>query len=189
MTKMEIGTHKTLLHGTSHHHTEAPAHSLPETTDTSSLALIEALNNLGQKLDIFTGIFATMGQIPSGLSVPQGPAPTIARTDTDTAQSVGSGPKFPLPDLAPPAPPTQQTASLPEAGARIPGLMENLGQARGAWSDQTSAMQHSVEAIMSFLENQAAIEPPKFDATDILNRLSVLEEQQRNLQSQVNTSR
>jgi hypothetical protein len=68
-------------------------------------------------------------------------------------------------------------------------LAEMLTRSGGGWTEQVAGVQQALEAIMAHLENLAANAAPKFDPAGILSRLSDLEEQQKDLQSQFNTNR
>jgi hypothetical protein len=68
-------------------------------------------------------------------------------------------------------------------------LAETLSRSGGGWTEQADGVPQALEAIMAYLENQAANAAPKFDPAGIMSRLSALEEQQKDLQSQFNTNR
>jgi hypothetical protein len=87
-------------------------------------------------------------------------------------------------------------ATGPAAGAgganRAPDtsrLVDTLARAQGGWPAQAADLRQGVEAIMEFLENQAAAAAPGLDLSGILARLQNLEEQQKNLQSQLSVNR
>ncbi len=80
----------------------------------------------------------------------------------------------------------QSMAALAEDARR---LADTLTRSRNDWQEQSAGVQQALEAIMGFLESQAANVAPNVDVAGIMSRLRDLEEQQRTLQSQFNTNR
>ena len=68
-------------------------------------------------------------------------------------------------------------------------MADTLAGSGQSWPEQAAGVQQALESIMAYLENQAATAAPKVDVAGILGRLSDLEEQQKNLQSQFNNNR
>ena len=186
--------HKPKAH--SHPHPQAepaaePMQSSPHmgAETPGNAALIESLDSLARKLDSFSGALAELMNAPI--------QPTGANT-TAGASSI-SGPGAIPASAAPSAQPFMREGSsisdapdpvgLQTSAAKVSSLVDKVSQSRNAWAQQAGAVQSSLEAIMRFLESEAAIEEPKMDLSDIMSRLGNLEEQQRNLQMQFNASR
>jgi hypothetical protein len=68
-------------------------------------------------------------------------------------------------------------------------LLDTFARAQAGWPEQAADLRQALDAVMEFLENQAAAAPARLDLSDILARLQNLEEQQKNLQSQFSASR
>jgi hypothetical protein len=68
-------------------------------------------------------------------------------------------------------------------------LVDGLSSSRNSWEQSLADLRQAVDAIMEYLENQAATALPATDLSDILERLKQLEEEQKNLQSRFNNSR
>ncbi len=68
-------------------------------------------------------------------------------------------------------------------------LLDTFARAQAGWPRQAADLRQALEAVMEFLENQAAAVPSRLDLSDILARLQNLEEQQKNLQSQFSANR
>jgi hypothetical protein len=94
-------------------------------------------------------------------------------------------------DSTPPAsrPSAPVENGWPAVAREAQRLVDTVARSGGGWAEQAADAQQALEAIMSFLENQAASAAPKVDVAGILGRLRNLEDQQQELQSQFNISR
>jgi hypothetical protein len=154
--------------------------------------MIEACDRLGRKLDELTGLFREQIQARQQLQPPAVPRPAapgntgdqaveppVAEREAPREIKPKSGPGAGSPAAAPTAP-----AGMAESAR---GLVDTLARAGRGWPEQAAGLQQALEAVMAYLENQAAA--PRADVGGIMSRLSALEEQQRALQGQVNVNR
>jgi hypothetical protein len=167
--------------------------------------MIEACDRLGEKLDQLASIAQALAQAwpqerrPSGAGASgraaDGAVPTVP--EALDALRVAETPREKQPGPAPEnglgqprmstAAPSPESAGGAAADARR--LVDTFARSQGGWSEQAADLRQAVEAIMAFLENQAATAPPQSNLSDILGRLQSLEEQQKNLQSQLSVNR
>jgi len=171
--------------------------------------MIEACDRLGEKLDQLASLAQALAQAwpqdrgPSGAS-PGARAPAdgaVARApavsgapgaeEAPRDRRPGPGPETGHSQqehsAAPPAP--AANGGAPDAGTDPRHLVDTLARSQGAWPEQAADLREALEAVMAFLEKQAASAPPRLDLSDILGRLQNLEEQQKNLQSQISLNR
>jgi len=83
-------------------------------------------------------------------------------------------------------------AGAPESGGPAPDasrLIDTIARSLNGWQEQAAGTQQTLEAIMAYLESQAADAAPKVEVAGIMSRLRDLEVQQQNLQTQFNTNR
>jgi hypothetical protein len=182
----------------------------PEGQTTASATMIEACDRLTQKLDELTGIVREQIQErhqfrePAAIDSSERETPAYPAIDPQVMERV------PLSNQAPrrPQPARSEIESGQRAGSRAqedtgtPGpdgmavatenarrLIDTLSRSRDGWQEQAAGLQQALEAIMDFLESQAATASPKVDVGEIMSRLRNLEMEQQTLQSQFNTNR
>jgi len=119
------------------------------------------------------------------------PADFTARRELPPFQKAGVRPKDQsskgnVPGVPPAVPEGEGLAAMAQGARR---LVDRLADSGAGWPEPAAGMQQALEAVMAYLENQAANVAPKFDADAIMSRLRDLEEQQQALQSQFNVSR
>jgi hypothetical protein len=115
-------------------------------------------------------------------SIPQDEPATDQRRDA--AATLPSGERAPAPQ-----PGATAGGGLVEMAQDARRMADTLAGSGQSWPEQAAGVQQALESIMAYLENQAATAAPKVDVAGILGRLSDLEEQQKNLQSQFNNNR
>jgi hypothetical protein len=170
----------------------------------ASATMIEACDRLGGKLDEMAGIvreqIEAWRQIhepaapnPGGIESPADPSGFV-RAPVESSEAGGDrNPKGPLegretgPDKTAGDETGAESMTALAEGARR--LADTLTQTRSGWPEQAAGIQQALEAIMAYLENQAAAAAPQVDTADIIKRLKDLEEEQENLQSQLNNNR
>jgi hypothetical protein len=190
------------------------AAATPESNITASATMVEACDRLAQRLDEVASLFRE--QIQASHQTRESAAPGAGVRETPASQAVDADvtERIPLADQAPRRPqaarpeiqPGQDAGSraLDETGdgsAASPGdegasaavqnahrLVDTLSRSRDGWQEQAAGLQEALEAIMDFLEGQAAT-APKVDVAEIMSRLRNLEEEQQSLQSQFSTNR
>jgi t-SNARE complex subunit (syntaxin) len=179
-----------------------------ETQAAASPAMVEACDRLSQKLDEVTAIIKE--QLQAWQQIPELAGSNSGGNETAAHPAVDSPATQGIPISRTPESgnfeinPTQETASLASAktGAsetngsaavaeRARHLIETLSRSRDGWQEQAASLQQALEAIMDFLEGQAAATAatPKVDVTEIVSRLRNLEEEQQNLRSQMSVNR
>jgi hypothetical protein len=162
--------------------------------------MIEAFDRLGQRLD---QVSAAVAEQVQALQQMRGPlAPSLSPDfveDTRLNRQIASGtqnPRIPESQGSEIALSGQDGTTAPGTGHGTAALAENarrlvdtLSRSRDDWQAQAADLQQALGAIMDYLENQAAANTTKSDLNEIMSRLRNLEEEQRNLSSQFNTSR
>jgi hypothetical protein len=171
--------------------------------------MLEACERLGEKLDNLAALAQGLAEAwqqnraPSGASPAAGDAAAgaVARgREASSAPGGGEPPGERRPggghetgdsqEEKSPAPPGPAAGAGGANGApEASRLVDMFARAQGGWPAQAADLRQGVEAIMEFLENQAAAAAPGLDLSGILARLQNLEEQQKNLQSQLSVNR
>jgi hypothetical protein len=182
---------------TPHHVHPAPA-ATPARQTGESAPMIEACDRLGGKLDEVAGLFREQIQAWRQLQPPAPPQPAapgnagdqaveppVAAREQPREIKPHSGPDAGSPGGAAPTAPADNGPAAMAESAR--SLVDTLARAGRGWPEQAAGLQQALEAVMAYLENQAAA--PMADVSGTISRLSALEEQQRTLQSQINTNR
>jgi hypothetical protein len=174
------------------------AAATPETQTTASATIIEACDRLAQKLDELTSVVREQVQDRQQTSASGVPASDASRAlsqpaldgrvrgalPLDGENPNASGPGHPE-NTGLDAPSTNGTAAVADKARRI---IDTLSRSRDDWQTQAAGLQQALEAMMDFLEGQAAA-APKVDVSDIMSRLRTLEEEQQNLRSQLSVNR
>ena len=194
--KTTTSNHKSKEPTAGHHF---PVHSdiagaAPESTATPSNTMVEACDRLAEKLDEVAGIFREQLQAWQQMREPAAAilnqhelAPSPALASSLMGPSSNQVPALPPRQTDEPSGPADQSIAITAENARR--LADTLSLSRDAQRQQMDNLRQSLEAIMEFLERQAAEAAPKLDASEIMSRLQNIEEQQQNLQSQFNTNR
>jgi len=161
-----------------------------------------ACERLGEKLDNLAALAQALAQAwqPNQGPANAGPGaggaaagPASPRPEPSPAPGAGETPRESQSGPGREAAFSQQHSPVPapdgEAGAAgaapdASRLFDTFARAQAAWPQQAADLRQALQAIMEFLENQAAAAPTRLDLSDILARLQNLEEQQKNLQSQ-----
>jgi hypothetical protein len=171
--------------------------------------MLAACDRLGEKLDNLAALFQALaqswppGQGPAGagpgagtaaagpVSPWPGPLPAPGPGETSRENQPGPGHEAGFSQQYNPAdaPGRGGSAGAPGAAPDASRLLDTFARAQAGWPQQAADLRQALEAVMEFLENQAAAVPARLDLSDILARLQNLEEQQRNLQSQFSVSR
>jgi hypothetical protein len=174
----------------------------PERQTIASATMIEACDRLAQKLDEVAGIVREQIQAWHQIREPAAPdagarervpladqaskRPQTARAEIEPGQGAGARAQDQTDGESAGAPGTEGLGSATENARR---LVDTISRSRDGWQEQAAGLQQALEAIMDFLESQAANAAPKVDVADIMNRLRNLEEEQQSLQSQFSTNR
>jgi len=177
--------------------------------------MIEACDRLTQKLDEVAGLFRQQIQTWTQIREPALADSGAREIPDDPGADAQTSERVSLADQARRKPQPQRSVIEPGQGAGssmqeeiglgtagapkddgLAGMAENarrlvdtFSHSRDGWQEQADSVRQSLEAIMDFLERQAAAASPKVDAAEIMSRLRNLEEEQHNLQSQFNNSR
>jgi len=204
--------HKIQKHISAHHPaTESDtAAAATETQSDASTTMIEACDRLSQKLDEVTAIIKE--QIQAWQQIPElagsnsggsetavhlavdSPTTDRAPLDPQISKALGSeGPEIQQSQNAAASTSTgaSETNGSSVVAERARQLIETLSRSRDGWQEQAASLQQALEAIMDFLEGQAAAvaAAPKVDVAEIVSRLRNLEEEQQNLRSQMSVNR
>jgi hypothetical protein len=196
-------------HRSTPHHDAGSA--APESTAAASITMIEACDRLSGKLDELTTLIRE--QVQAGQQMQS--AESTGSIESETAAGLPIRIDMVSQNQIKPRPqadlhPTDSGEPVRDAGStsldttdRInrggtTGMAENtrrlidtLSQSRDGWQEQAADLHRALEAVMDFLETQAAAATaaPKIDVAEIMNRLRNLEEEQRNLRSQISLTR
>jgi hypothetical protein len=186
--------------------TEIPrAVSPPEKQPPAGDGTVAALDRLGEKLDRTAALLER--QLEAWKQTPaigdRRPAPEEAPARTaihapEAGREVSTDGTRVGPPVAPrPATTETQNENIPAAPPGPPAetanlagdtrrLLDRLSRSQNGWRDPLTDLRQAVDAIMEYLENQAAASPPPVDVSDILSRLKNLEVEQKNLQTRLN---
>jgi hypothetical protein len=171
--------------------------------------MLEACDRLGEKLDNLaalaqalaeawqrnqgpSGAGPVVGESPPGAVSPRrepSPAPGAGETSGERRPGPGSEAGLDQPESRAAAPSLEANAGGAAAAPDASRLLDTFARAQAGWPEQAADLRQALDAVMEFLENQAATAPQRLDLSDILARLQNLEEQQKNLQSQFSANR
>jgi len=160
------------------------AATAPERQTNASVAMIEACDRLGQKLDEVTGLVRQ--QVEAWRQIRPSAAPPAEGTSHAGPRAQESPPDESASAAPTDAPGSGGLAATSEGANR---LVDTLARSRNGWQEQAAGVQQTLEAIMAYLEGQAAATATKVDVDGIMSRLRDLEASQQSLQSQFNTNR
>jgi hypothetical protein len=198
------------------HPARRAAAAAPETQTNASTTMIEACDRLGQKLDEVASLFRQ--QIEAGRQTRPSAAPHSSggetavnlAVDAQAAEGVplaGEAEEKTQPARRAGTQDSQQEYSSARAQDETEGasagargedglaaadarrLVDTISRSRNGWQEQAAGVQQALEAMMAYLESQAASATSKVDVADIMSRLRDLEEQQQSLQSQFSNNR
>jgi hypothetical protein len=185
--------HKNGKPTTTAHSSRRDSSAPPERQTSASATMIEACDRLSLKFDEVAGLFGEQMEAWRQLRPPalSRPAPRKNAVHRDAAATL---PPAPASEDAgargqdePPGAPAEDGLAAMAGDAHR--LVDTLSRAGGGWPEQAAGVGQALEAMMAYLEKQAATAAPKVDADGIMSRLRDLEERQQNLQSQFNASR
>jgi hypothetical protein len=162
----------------------------------ASTAVIEACDRLGQKLDQVASVVREQIEAWKQIREASASHPDAAETrirpaaEAQLPERVPQGARVQDEAQGPSAnPPAAEDGGLAAMAQDARRLADTLSQSRDGGQEEAAGVRQALEAIMDYLEGQAAKAAPKADETDIMSRLRDLQEQQQSLQNQVNNNR
>ena len=165
--------------------------------------MIDACDRLGQKLDEVTGIVREQIEAWRQIREPAPLRPADGQALTGAAPAGSPEAEADRQTTGQPAVPENEPAkgagvkvrdetggeSMAAVARDARRVVDTFSRSRSDWQEQADGLRQALEAIMAYLENQAANAAAKVDVAEMMSRLRDLEEQQQSLRGQINNNR